>query len=64
MRLICLNCILNEACAEVITAHRKSDIIKYLTQKTEDTSQSSDAQCLSDRKFRIECSYVKDESAA
>ena len=30
LRLICLNCILNEACAEVTTAHRKSDITKYL----------------------------------
>ena len=30
LRLICLNCILNKACAEVTTAYRKSDIIKYL----------------------------------
>ena len=64
LRLICLNCILNEACAEVTTAHRKSDITKHLIWETEDASQSSDAQCSSDRKFRIECSCIKDESAA
>ena len=64
LRLICLNCILNKACAEVTTAYRKSDITKYLIWETEDASQSSDAQCSSDRKFRIECSYIEDESAA
>ena len=63
MRLICLNCILNKAYAEVITAHKKSDIIKYLIWETEDASQLSDAQCSSDRKFRIKCLYIEDESA-
>ena len=64
MKLIYLNCILNKACAEITTAHKKSDITKYLTWETEDASQSSDAQCSSDRKFRIECLYIKDKSAA
>ena len=62
--LICLNCILDEARAEVTTAHRKGDITKHLTWGTEGAPQPSDAQCSSGRKFRIECSCVEDESAA
>jgi hypothetical protein len=35
---------------------------KHLTQETK-VSQSSDTQCLSDRKFDIECFCVDDDSA-
>jgi len=60
LRVICLNWILKQAHAKVVTDCKNKQTLRHLAQETSETPQLSDTKCSSDKKWLIECSCVDD----
>ncbi len=60
LRVICLNWILKQAHAKVITDCKNKQTLRHLAQGTSGTSQLSDTKCSFSKKWLIKCSCVDD----